>query len=351
MKQQNTLQSKLSSGLSKSLIILTVLFFTSCAPWRNATYRNMTVAFYNVENLFDLEDEPGKNDGEFTPESDKKWDEIKYRKKLADISRVISGINEGDLPEIVGLCEVENEQVLAELVMTGLLANGKYKIVHHESPDFRGIDCALIYRPEEFKVLEHFAVPVRFEDDPDYVTRDILYVKGRTRNREVFHIFVNHWPSRIGGVAQTEPERVSVAQILKSKIDSVRIADSKAHIIMMGDMNDDPDNKSLQEVLDAQPPSTPGATLVNLMFHDFNDGKGTYNFRGNWNMLDNLIVSPGLLDDKGFRCVEEKGHIFREEWMEYKNRDGEISPNRTYGGPNYYGGVSDHFPVYFRLRR
>jgi predicted extracellular nuclease len=351
MKQQNTTKPKLSLWINKSLIILTIIFFTSCAPWKNATYRNMSVVFYNVENLFDLENEPGKNDGEFTPEGEKNWDMIKYRKKLADISTVISGINEGDLPEIVGLCEVENEQVLEELVMTGLLANGKYKVVHHESPDMRGIDCALIYRPEEFKVTDHFAIPVRFEDAPRAVTRDILYVKGRTRNREEFHIFVNHWPSRIGGVAQTEPKRVAVAQILKGKIDSVMIASPKGHIIVMGDMNDDPDNKSLLEVLNAEPPSTHGATLANLMFPDFKDGKGTYNYRGNWNMLDNLIVSPGLLDEKGFRCVEEKGHIFREEWMEYKNRDGEISPNRTYGGPNYYGGVSDHFPVYFRLRR
>ncbi len=351
MIQQNTTKPKLLFWINKSIIIITVLIFTSCAPWKNATYRNMTVAFYNVENLFDLENEPGKNDEEFTPESDKNWDLIKYRKKLADISRVISGINEGDLPEIVGLCEVENEQVLTELVQTGLLANGKYEIVHHESPDFRGIDCALVYRPEEFKVTDHFTVSVSFENDPESVTRDILYVKGRTRNREEFHIFVNHWPSRIGGVAQTEPKRLAVARILKGKIDSVMASSSNAHIIVMGDMNDDPDNKSLMEVLNAQPPSTPGATLVNLMFPDFKDGKGTYNYRGNWNMLDNLIVSPGLIDDKGFRCVEEKGHIFREEWMEYKNRDGEISPNRTYGGPNYYGGVSDHFPVYFRLRR
>jgi predicted extracellular nuclease len=351
MKQQNTTKPMHSFWLNKNLIILSIIFFTSCAPWKNATYRSMTVAFYNVENLFDLENDPYKNDDEFTPASEKQWDSVKYKKKLVDVSRVISGINEGDLPEIVGLCEVENEQVVGDLVRTGLLAKGKYEVVHFESRDFRGIDCALIYRPEEFKVIDHYAIPVRFKDDPDYVTRDILYVKGRTRNREEFHIFVNHWPSRIGGVAQTEPKRIAVARILKGKIDSVRTASSKAQIIVMGDMNDDPDNKSLMEVLNAQPPSTPGAQLVNLMFPDFKNGKGTYTYRGNWNMLDNLIVSPGLLDDKGFRCVEEKGHIFREDWMEYKNRDGEISPNRTYGGPNYYGGVSDHFPVYFRLRR
>lgn len=332
-------------------ITLVFLLFVSCATWQNAAQRNLTVVFYNVENLFDLEDEPGKQDGEFTPQSEKNWDTNKYQKKLADISRVISGINEGDLPEIVGLCEVENEKVLQDLVRTGLLANGNYRIVHHESPDLRGIDCALIYRPDEFQIVDHFAVPVRFEDDPEYTTRDILYVKGRTLNREELHIFVNHWPSRIGGVAQTEPKRLKVARTLKSKIDSVMIASPNGHIIVMGDMNDEPDNKSLLEVLGAKPPSSPGALLVNLMFPEFEEGRGSYNYRGSWDMLDNLIVSPGLLDSKGFSVVGEKGYIYRESWMEYTNSQGDVGPNRTYGGPNYYGGVSDHFPVYFRLRR
>jgi len=332
-------------------MVLVFMLFVSCATWQNAAQRNMTVVFYNVENLFDLEDEPGKQDGEFTPQSEKNWDMTKYRKKLADISRVISGINEGDLPEIVGLCEVENEKVLQDLVRTGLLASGNYQIVHHESPDFRGIDCALIYRPDEFQVVDHFAVPVRFDDDPSFSTRDILYVKGRTLNRQEFHIFVNHWPSRIGGVAQTEPKRLKVAHILKIKIDSVMIASPNGHIIVMGDMNDEPDNKSLLEVLGAKPPSAPGALLVNLMYPEFTEGRGSYNYRGSWDMLDNLIVSPGLLDSKGFRVVDEKGYIYRESWMEYTNSQGDLVPNRTYGGPTYYGGVSDHFPVYFRLRR
>lgn len=343
---------KRNGFLNKWLLILVIFAITSsCAPWKRAADRNMTVVFYNVENLFDLENDPRKNDDEFTPGSEKQWDRTKYNKKLSDISRVISGINEGDLPEIVGLSEVENEQVVKDLVRTGLLAKGNYKVVHRESPDFRGIDCALIYRPDEFSVTSYFAIPVRFEEDKENATRDILYVKGRTSNREEFHIFVNHWPSRVGGVAQTEPKRLKVAAILKSKVDSVMSAEPGAHIIVMGDLNDDPDNKSLLEVLNAQPPSTPGAKLVNLMFPEFLDGKGSYYYRGNWNMLDNMIVSPGLLDSNGFKVAGNKGYIYRESWMEYRNSDGRISPNRTYGGPNYYGGVSDHFPVYFRLRR
>ncbi|MFW6245892.1 MAG: hypothetical protein ACOC13_00440 [Tangfeifania sp.] len=339
-------------GISRILLLGGMIFLLeSCAPYKNATRRNMTVAFYNVENLFDLEDAPGKADEEFTPESDKNWNRERYEQKLEDIARVISALNEGDLPEIVGLSEVENEQVLNDLTRTGLLAGGKYKVIHHESPDFRGIDCALIYRPAEFKVLDHFAIPVKFEDDPDYKTRDILYVKGRTRNWEQFHIFVNHWPSRIGGVEQTEPKRKKAAAILKSKIDSVMQKKPRAHILVMGDMNDEPTNESLLEVLNAQPPSNEDAELLNLMFPADKEGKGSYNFRGNWNMLDNIIVSANLLDDKGFQVLSNRGYVFRQEWMEFKNNEGVIYPNRTYGGPNYYGGVSDHFPVYIRLKR
>lgn len=328
-----------------------ILLLESCAPYKNAAKRNMTIAFYNVENLFDLEDAPGKADEEFTPEGEKNWNKERYEQKLEDIARVISALNEGDLPEIVGLSEVENEQVLTDLTRTGLLADGKYKVIHHESPDFRGIDCALIYRPAEFKVLDHKAIPVRFEDDPDYKTRDILYVKGRTRNWEQFHIFVNHWPSRIGGVEQTSPKREKIAAILKSKIDSVMQKKPRAHILVMGDMNDEPTNESLLEVLNAQPPTNQNAELVNLMFPADKEGRGSYNFRGNWSMLDNIIVSSGLLDDKGFKVLGSRGYVFRKEWMEFTNDEGVMYPNRTYGGPNYYGGVSDHFPVYIRLKR
>ena len=341
-------------GSLKSLMLFAVLMLLmlgSCSPLRNLADRNMTVAFYNVENLFDMQNEPGKQDGEFTPQGNKKWTMARYQTKLQDVSKVISSINEGDLPEIVGLAEVENEKVLNDLIQTGLLAKGKYAVVHQESPDFRGIDCALIYRQEEFKVLKHMAIPVHFEEDPNYKTRDILYVKGKAPDREVFHIFVNHWPSRIGGLEKTEPNRVEVARILKSKIDSVLKDDPKANIIVMGDMNDEPANKSVNEILNAQNPEEGSSTLVNLMYPADMEGKGTYYYRGEWNMLDNLIVSQSLLDNKGFRCAEKKGFIYHETWMEYKNRDGVATPNRTYGGPNYYGGVSDHFPVYFRLRR
>ena len=333
------------------LIPLFVILICSCAEEKREERRTLTVVFYNVENLFDMVDEPVKKDEEFTPEGEKKWNTERYSKKLDDLARVIASVNENELPEIVGLCEVENRKVLEDLVSASELKNVNYGIVHYESPDFRGIDCALIYRPAEFKVTEHFPVRVKFKDEPEYKTRDILYVKGRTKNHEKLHIFVNHWPSRIGGTEKTEPNRVEVASILKQKTDSIFDADKNAKIIIMGDMNDEPANKSLAETLGASTPENSEARLINLMFPAHTEGKGSYNFRGNWNMLDNLIVSENLLDEKGFRVTGNRGFVFHREWMEYKNRNGRISPDRTYGGPNYYGGISDHFPVYFTMQR
>lgn len=336
---------------SISFLFLASVFIVSCTFPKHAPRRNLTMVFYNVENLFDTLNTEGIRDGEFTPEGRNKWNEMRYQKKLNDLSRVISGINKTELPEIIGLCEVENEQVIKDLVQTRLLANGGYSAVHYESPDTRGIDCALIYRPDEFNVLYHVAVPVRFKNKPNSKTRDILYVKGSALNREEFHIFINHWPSRIGGVAETESKRVAAAKILKGKIDSVKLASPKAHIIVMGDMNDEPNNKSLQEILEPGQHDTPGARFTNLMFPDFIDGMGSYYYRGKWNMLDNIIVSGGLLDSKGWCIREKKGFIYRERWMENINRNGDIFPKRTYECLSYSGGPSDHFPVYFRLRR
>lgn len=331
--------------------VFAIVFLFSCSKGDFNRKHNLTIAFYNVENLFDLEDEPGKMDEEFMPNSEKKWNQERYIKKLNDLSKVLSSINRNELPEIIGLCEVENKKVVEDLVKTGQLVNGKYKVVHYESPDFRGIDCALVYRSDEFMVINSFPIKVNFKDEPNYLTRDILYVKGKTKNREEFHIFVNHWPSRIGGTEQTESKRIEVATILKGKIDSIQTTDALANIVVLGDMNDEPSNNSLAKILMAQKPETLNADFVNLMFPVQKNGKGSYVYQGNWNMLDNIVVSKSLLDEKGFKCVDKKGFVFHEDWMEFKNKDGQISPNRTYGGSNYYGGISDHFPVYFTLQR
>lgn len=334
--------------MKKNLWLSVVLIWaiSSCTSVKKTLKQEYTVVSYNVENLFDTVDDPKIPDEEFLPESEKKWDNKVYQKKLNDLMKVISEINPKELPEIVGLVEVENRTVLEDLVNTVPLKN-KYNIIHEESPDYRGIDVALIYRKDAFKEIMHEVLPVVFPDDPNFKTRDILYVTGKIRNKTV-HVFVNHWPSRIGGDDKTEPKRILAASVLKNKTDQILAADPKARIIIMGDMNDEPENKSLKETLGAESPES-GAKLVNLMFPDDIAGLGTYFYSGNWNMLDNLVVSEKVIKGKGFKVENRKGYIFSSDWMVFTNKNGAKTPNRTYVGNKYVGGVSDHFPVYLKM--
>ena len=328
------------------LVISGVVLF-SCTSVKKSLRQEYTVVSYNVENLFDTVDDPKIPDEEFLPASEKKWDNEKYQKKLTDIAEVISEVNQKELPEVVGLVEVENQTVLEDLINAGKLKGRNYAIIHEESPDYRGIDVALIYRKDAFKEIKHEVLPVIFPDDPEFKTRDILHVTGKMRNK-IVHVFVNHWPSRIGGDEKTEPKRVLAASVLKKRVDQILVEDPKARIIIMGDMNDEPANKSLKETLGAAAPGS-GAPLVNLMMPDDVAGKGTYFYSGNWNMLDNLVVSEAVLKGKGMKVEDEKGNIFSNDWMIYTNKNGDKTPNRSYVGNKYVGGVSDHFPVYFKM--
>jgi len=315
----------------------------------------LTVVFYNVENLFDTEDEPGKEDNDFTPGSELAWNQEKYEKKLNDIARVISTINPDELPEIVGLCEVENKKVLNDLVLTEQLKSGNYSFIHFDSPDERGIDAALIYRPVEFTPEEYKPIPVIFPFDSSETTRDILYIKGKTKDGEILYFFVNHWKSRSEGVQETEARRIYTAVALRKEIDLIMNKEPDAKIIIMGDLNDEPTNRSIHEMLQAnnKRKNATSRELYNLMYDIHNNGNnGSYFYKGTWNMLDNLIISRSLLSDKsGYHTDYDGGKIFRQEWMLFKDQKyNESVPDRTYGGPQYYGGISDHFPIYVILR-
>ena len=329
------------------LLVVVSWTFGSCSSQKKLLRKEYTVVSYNTENLFDTIDDPKIPDEEFLPESEKKWTNERYQKKLDDLAKVISEVNPLEMPEIVGLVEVENQTVLEDLIRTNALKNHQYAIIHEESPDYRGIDVALIYRQDAFKEIMHEVLPVVFPDDPTFKTRDILHVIGMMRNRTV-HIFVNHWPSRIGGDDKTEPKRILAASVLKQRVDLILNADPKAQIIIMGDMNDEPTNKSLEETLGAKSPDS-GAKLVNLMMPDKVAELGTYFYSGNWNMLDNLVVSGEMITGKQVRIENQKGYIYRNDWMIYTNKNGDKTPNRSYVGNKYVGGVSDHFPVYFKM--
>ena len=343
----------------KVLISIVLLYLSlTLIQAQNNNYKKenyFTIISYNVENLFDTINDPNKEDDEFLPTSKKNWNSDRYKKKLKDLSRVISSINRNELPEIVGLIEVENISVLQDLVATKFLKKGDYAIVHEESPDARGIDVALIYRKMEFTYLEHEKITVNFEFEPETTTRDVLYVKGKLKNNEILHVFVNHWSSRRNGQAESEPKRLHAAALLRGKVDSIFRKDKNAKIVILGDFNDMPENKSLNEVLNAsnKQNTKDKKTLYNLMYDKHLFGFGTYNYKGNWNMLDNIIVSKPLLQENpGYKISTDGGQIFSERWMLYDNvKIGYMTPNKTYGGPNYYGGVSDHFPVYVILKK
>jgi predicted extracellular nuclease len=329
------------------LMIAAGMVSSSCTSQKKMLRNEYTVLSYNVENLFDTADDPKIPDEEFLPQSEKKWTKERYQKKLDDLAKVISGVNPSDFPEIVGLVEIENQSVLEDLIHTAALKSHQYAIVHEESPDYRGIDVALLYRKDAFKIEWHETLPVVFPEDTAFKTRDILHVVGKVKKNTV-HVFVNHWPSRIGGDEKTEPKRVNAASVLKKKVDEIMAADPDARIIIMGDMNDEPLNKSLQETLEAKSPDS-GAKLVNLMMPDDQKGLGTYFYSGNWNMLDNLVVSNALITGKKTRVENNKGEIYRSDWMIFTNKNGDKTPNRSYVGDKYTGGVSDHFPVYFKM--
>ncbi len=314
----------------------------------------LTVMFYNTENLFDTVDDPTTADDEFTPSGAKAWTEERYRKKLEDLSKVIAGVVPKGLPALIGLAEVENRRVVEDLARTGRLRKEKYGIVHEESPDKRGIDVALLYDPARFRYLSHHAISVHFPRNQTKV-RDILYVKGRA-DGEMLHIFVNHWKSRSGGKKATEQMRIFTAVVLRRAVDSILNFEPQAKIIIMGDFNDEPTNTSIMQILMAadKRKNISRRDLYNLMYdmHNFHD-TGTYSYKSRWLMLDQIILSyPFLLDKTGWHTDYAGGHIFSQEGMLYDNpKAGRPVPNRTYGGNNYFGGISDHLPVYCTLER
>jgi len=308
-----------------------------------------TVAFYNVENLFDTKDDPGVMDEEFTPASEKEWTQERYQTKIQHIGRVLTSLGDGHFPAIIGLSEVENRQVMLELIHSDQFSGAYYGVVHEDSPDERGIDVGLLYRPDQFKYLSHQSIPISFPFDPETRVRDILYVQGVAKGGDTLHVFVNHWKSRYGGREETEKFRVFSARKLKHHTDSILGRNPQAHIIAIGDFNDEPANTSLKETLGAKiPRDIQMKGLYNLLFPKDQQRMGTYNYKHEWFMLDNFIVSGGLMiGEKGYRIAPEHVKIFDAPWLMYDNpKAGMKVPNRTYGGPNYFGGYSDHLAIY-----
>jgi len=310
------------------------------------------IAFWNVENLFDVYDDPEKRDESFTPAGDNHWNTYKYNDKLQKLSKTLTALGGWEAVEVICLSEVENRKVLLDLINTTALNEVGYEIIHEESPDNRGIDVALLYRPDKFEVTQYRYIRVDFGEG-QRPTRDILYVQGVLNKHTLIHLFVNHWPSRYGGHLATEPKRKFTAGIVRAHVDSIFQQDPQANVLITGDFNDEPEDQSLSSVLAARQ-DTVGmkyGELYNMMFPLI--GKvGTHKFAGNWGILDQFIVSKATLTGASNGKLTEQGVVvFKAPFLltEDKTHMG-TRLYRTYQGPKYVGGYSDHLPIYVDLR-
>jgi predicted extracellular nuclease len=334
--------------MKKLGVLFFIAFMVSCKTMKPDTEATLDapakVKFdlmsYNVENLFDTIDDPNKADEDFTPSGKLQWNSAKYYEHLNHTVDAITN-NGTNFPAVVGLIEVENGTVLNDLVNTSYLKEKGYQVVWYEGPDERGIDVALIYDSKKVTVVGSRPIPVVLESVSDPNTRDILKVSVKVGSED-YHLFVNHWPSRRGGLDESEMHRIKAASVLRKEVDQILSVNSKSNIICMGDFNDFPSNKSVHDVLRAGV-SNEHSVLFNMM-SDFEVlKKGTHFYKGEWSPLDQFIVSYGMFDNK---CISANSfEVVTYDFLYYTSKDGVKSPARAYVGDSYKGGYSDHLPI------
>ena len=309
------------------------------------------IVFYNLENLYDPFNDSLTNDEEFTPEGAKHWNFKRYLLKVQYLSKTILAAGGWEPPEIIGVCEVENRNVLLKLIYDTPLSASDYRIIHNESPDPRGVDVAILYRPDKIVPLSESVIPVLFLPDTVSRTRDILYAKLLVMGKDTLHVFVNHWPSRFGGYMQTIEKRAQAASTLKAKTDSILSSNPLANILIMGDLNDDPQDESISRVL-LTGDGEQEAGLVNLMTGKMISGyAGTLKHGETWHTFDQFIVSASLQlglshlgIDPGQPLIFHAAFLLTDDPGRFGDK-----LNRTYLGPRYLGGFSDHLPIFLDI--
>lgn len=308
--------------------------------------RVATIAFYNLENLFDTIDDPGKNDEEFLPSGANHWTAGRYQKKLANMAFVISQVGDEFIkggPTLLGVSEIENRLVLEDLIKTPALINSGYDIVHYDSPDNRGVDVGLLYRKRDFIVINTVSARLTMPGEPDWKSRDQLVVTGLL-NGDTISVIVNHWPSR----GNQPPYRAAAAHLSRKLTDSLYRVSSNARVVIMGDLNDDPVDESVHVILGAQGQEQKVKTgmLFNPMWKMFRDGIGSLAYRDSWNLFDQTILSEPLLNGKDNSWRWYKTKVYNRPYL--ISREGQYAgyPFRTFAGGAYTGGYSDHLPVY-----
>ena len=318
-------------------------------------YKVAAIGFYNFENLFDTLDTPDKSDTEFTPQGRNRYNTKVYQEKLQNLSKVVSELGTDLSPDglaILGVAEIENRDVLEDFVQQPSIKDKNYEIIHYESPDFRGIDVALLYQPKYFTPTNSKAIklPIYNDDGSPRVTRDILLVSGNF-DGEPMHVLVNHWPSRRGGESATQPYRNAGAKICREIADSLMQSNPYAKVLILGDLNDDPTSPSVKKVLDAKryTDKTPKKGFFNPMYDLFKRGFGSNAYRDAWSLFDQIILSQGLLSKKAGGYRYHKAVVHNKKYLIQKTGRFQGYPFRTFSFGNYIGGYSDHLPVYVYL--
>jgi hypothetical protein len=343
--------------MKKYLLLLLITCFAANVFAQQKSYKISIIAFYNLENFYDTIDNPLVNDNDFTPKGEKNYNGSIYWDKVGNLASVLSKLGSDEKPEsmspdgpaIIGVAEIENDTVLTDLVNHPLLKKRGYKIVHYDSKDIRGVDVALLYNPKYFKPEESKALFVKLPggSKDSYFTRDVLWVKGKL-DGETIHIYVNHWPSRLGGEERSAPARAAAALVSKNHMDSITKADGEQKVIIMGDLNDDPVSPSLTEVLKAKAKikDVKLGGLFNPWVDMYKKGYGTLAYQDAWGLFDQIVISYPWLDKEQNVFFFFKQVIFNREFMTENKGRYKGYPMRTWDGNTYRSGYSDHFPTY-----
>lgn len=318
-------------------------------------YKASLIGFYNLENLFDTVDNPNINDEEFLPGSERQYNSRIYWDKLGRLSDAISQIGTDINPDglaLLGVSEIENDTVLNDLISMDKLKDRKWKIVHYNSPDVRGVDVGLLYNPKYFRVLNSASLFVQMPggSKDSYFTRDILYVRGLL-DGDTIHVYVNHWPSRSGGEERSIPARAAAARVARLHIDSLVAINPNAKVVLMGDLNDDPVSPSITKVLRAKASGEKLSTkdMFNPWVDFYKKGIGTSPYQDYWGLFDQVILSGGWLDKTQKGYFYQKAVIFNKEFLVQKTGKYRGYSKRTWDGITYNYGYSDHFPVYVMM--
>ena len=341
--------------MKRFLLILSVMAFSLTTAV--AQEKPYMVAFWNLENLFDIYDDPETHDGEFTPEGVKQWNEVKYQKKLYNTERVLfdmAAINR-DYPIVIGVSEVENRTVLEDLVSQPKLKGANYRICHFDSPDARGVDVAFLYRADVFKLEGSDNIKLNVPELPDFRTRDLVVMWG-TIEGEPFYFLVSHWPSRLGGKEASQFKRDACARQIREIKDSLLKENPATKVIVMGDFNDDATDASLVKVMGAKGKvnELEEGDFFNPYVQMLKAGLGTLAYQDSWNLFDNICVTENLVNGTygKLRLMKGKkfyGNIFTRPYMLQQEGQYKGYPLRTFVTNNFQNGFSDHFPVYIYI--